>query len=155
MVYSDLYSAYDKNVSGVQHEKKSSRRLLIDVFQQGLRPIKHEIRTYMISTEDMDEAHFLVHPKERNCRYWNAREYGWTNHQRRITNTVLESNIRDTKMRFNKDVTAGVSHHHMLADLMVFAEPSLDGMLPEDSNIGWCELSLASTTPSGVSTSRH
>ena len=80
VVYSDLYSAYDKNVSGIQHEKKSSRRLLIDVFQQGLRPIKHEIRTYMISTEDMDEAHFLVHPKKRNCRYCSAREYGWTNH---------------------------------------------------------------------------
>ena len=78
-----------------------------------------------------------MYSKERNYRYWNARECGWTNHQRRIINTVLGSNIRDTEMLFNIDVTTGVPHHHMLADpmvfaeLRVFAELSVDGLLRE------------------------
>ena len=43
VVYCDVYSVCDKTLSGIQHEKKKSRRLPVDVFQQGVKPVRNEI----------------------------------------------------------------------------------------------------------------
>ena len=75
ILYDDFYCIYGDSLCRVRHTPGTSRRLLIDMFERGMRLCRESIRTFTLEREIESELHYLVQEKERNYRFQNAREY--------------------------------------------------------------------------------
>lgn len=80
---------------GVHHKATPFRRLLLEVFLVGYRPVPEALKLFLRCKEPLNELHYLVQENERNCMYSNAREYAWLNSFTRGLHPCLEANGRD------------------------------------------------------------
>lgn len=80
----------------VHHKATPFRRLLLEVFLVGYRPVPEQTpKSFLRCKEPLNELHYLVQENERNCRYPNAKEYAWLNSFTRGLHPCLEANVSD------------------------------------------------------------